>query len=118
MTRTSPGALGPARRLVYAFGADLHVAADVRRDERWWYQTDVDKLEKRLGTVTRHVTDDPNVARAVFPTARDAEPCLICMATHGRARTVAIVGVDVRPAGGTARCAAARRRSTVAPTPS
>ncbi|HET6665592.1 MAG TPA: universal stress protein, partial [Acidimicrobiales bacterium] len=86
-------ALCPARWLAEAFGADLHiVVADVRRDERWWYQTYFDKLEGRLGPLSRRVSDDPDVTRAVVAAARDAEPCLICMATHGRSRTAAIVG--------------------------
>jgi nucleotide-binding universal stress UspA family protein len=86
-------ALGPAQWLARTFGADLHVvAADVRRDEAAWYQTYLDKVQRGLGVSHRHVSDDPDVARAVVTAARDAEPCLVCIATHGRSRMAAIVG--------------------------
>jgi nucleotide-binding universal stress UspA family protein len=86
-------ALGPARRLAGRFGAALHiVAADVQQDEAWWYQGFVDKLQQRLGELTLHVTDELAPARAIVARARQLEPCLVCMATHGRSRSAAIVG--------------------------
>jgi nucleotide-binding universal stress UspA family protein len=86
-------ALNPAQRLADRFGAELHiVAADVQRDEAWWYQGYVDRLHERVGALTPHVTDERTVGRAIVARARQLEPCLVCMATHGRSRSAAIVG--------------------------
>jgi nucleotide-binding universal stress UspA family protein len=86
-------ALRPARRLAERFGVALHiVVADVQRDEARWYQGYVDKLQERLAELTPHVTDDRAVGSAIVARARRLEPCLVCMATRGRARSAAIVG--------------------------
>ena len=86
-------ALGPARRLAERFGAELHVvAADVQRDQTWWYSHYVDALQQRVGAITPHLTDETAVDTAITAAARQLEPCLVCMATHGRSRGAAIVG--------------------------
>jgi nucleotide-binding universal stress UspA family protein len=86
-------ALAPARSLAARFGAELHiVAARVNRDESWWYQRYVDGVCERVPDVTSHLSDDPDVAAAIVSAARATDPCLVCMATHGRSRTAAIVG--------------------------
>jgi nucleotide-binding universal stress UspA family protein len=86
-------ALRPARRLAERFGAELHVvAADVQRDKTWWYGRYVDELQQRAGELTPHLTDDTAVDGAITAAARQLEPCLVCMATHGRSRGAAIVG--------------------------
>jgi nucleotide-binding universal stress UspA family protein len=86
-------ALGPARQLAGRFGAELHVvAADVQRDEAWWYDRYVDELQQRVGVLTPHLTDETGVDGAITAMARRLEPCLVCMATHGRSRAAGIVG--------------------------
>lgn len=86
-------ALGPACSLAARFGADLHiVAAGVGRDEAWWYHGYVDKVRERVPEATPHVSDDQDVAAAIAAAARATDPCLVCMATHGRSRTAAVVG--------------------------
>jgi nucleotide-binding universal stress UspA family protein len=86
-------ALAPGRSLAARFGAEMHiVAAGVRRDESWWYQRYVDRVCERVPEVTSHLSDDPDVAAGIVSAARATDPCLVCMATHGRSRTAAIVG--------------------------
>jgi nucleotide-binding universal stress UspA family protein len=68
------------------------VAADVPRDETWWYDRYVDELQQRVGDLTPHLTDETAVDEAITEAARRLEPCLVCMATHGRSRGAAIVG--------------------------
>lgn len=86
-------ALGPAAWLAQRFGADLHqVSAAVPRDERWWYEDYAVTLAARHPGSTLHLSDEHDVAGAIVATARDLEPCLVCMGTHGRARSAAIVG--------------------------
>jgi nucleotide-binding universal stress UspA family protein len=86
-------ALVPGRVLAERFGADLHVSGvAVRRDERWWFGSYFDGLRQRGVTATEHVSDDPHAPAGIITAARAIEPCLVCMATHGRARSAAVVG--------------------------
>lgn len=89
----SEAALDPARALAGRFGAELHaVSAGVARAERWWWERYASELPDRRGEVTLHLSADGDVAGTVLATARDLAPCLVCLATHGRARSAAIVG--------------------------
>jgi nucleotide-binding universal stress UspA family protein len=86
-------ALGPAHRLADQFGAEVHVvAADVQRDQTWWYGHYLDGLQQRVGVITPHLTDETAVDRAIAAVADQLESCLVCMATQGRSRGAAIVG--------------------------
>jgi nucleotide-binding universal stress UspA family protein len=86
-------ALAPGRSLAARFGAELHiVVAGVGRDESWWYKRYVDGVRERMPGVTAHLSDDQDVPAAIVSAARATDPCLVCMATHGRSRTAAIVG--------------------------
>lgn len=86
-------ALGPARMLADRFGAALHVvAAGVHRDESWWYQRYLDRVGADLPGVTTHRVGLPVVADGIVATARALDPCLVCMSTHGRARSAAVTG--------------------------
>jgi nucleotide-binding universal stress UspA family protein len=86
-------ALVPGRALATRFGAELHVVAGaVRRDERWWFTSYLDDLRQRGVTATEHVSDDPHAPTGIVTAARTIEPCLVCIATHGRARSAAVVG--------------------------
>lgn len=86
-------ALVPGRALAERFGAELHVIAGaVHRDERWWFTSYLDGLRQRGVTATEHVSDDPHAPAGIVTAARTIEPCLLCMATHGRARSAAVAG--------------------------
>lgn len=85
-------ALGTARLLVERFGAELHVvAAGLARDERWWYEDYLGRLEAGPATVA-HLSDRQDIAAAMLATARSLDACLVCLATHGRSRLAAMVG--------------------------
>lgn len=85
-------ALGPARRLARAFGAPLRVISSAHRDERWWYERYLGQLAGRAEDVAPMLWDDRDPVRAVLSVARQLDPCLVCMATHGRSRNASVVG--------------------------
>lgn len=96
-------ALGTARLLAERFGAELHVvAAGVSRDERWWYQDYLDRLEADRVTVA-HLSDRQDVVATILATARSLEPCLVCLASRGRSRLAAMVGSTFADLAGRAR---------------
>lgn len=86
-------ALGPARGLAQRFGAELHtVTGVVRPDERWWYERYLDRLRASTGRIETHLSTDRHVAAGIAALARRLDPCLLCMATHGRSRSAGLVG--------------------------
>lgn len=84
-------ALVPAGRLATALGAELHVVSNARHDERWWYERYLERLQERV-RVTAHVSDDLDPATAIASEVGSLDPCIACLATHGRSRSAAIVG--------------------------
>jgi nucleotide-binding universal stress UspA family protein len=86
-------ALGPGEWLAEHFGAELHVVtADVHADERFWYEPYLKDIIGEALPATAHCTDDTDVPGAIRATARSLDPCLMCIATHGRSRTAAVLG--------------------------
>lgn len=86
-------ALAPAAGLARMFGASIHVIAGaVSRDKRWWYEKYLAGVRGTDQPVVTHVSDDPDAAAAIVSSARRLDPSLVCMATHGRARSAAVVG--------------------------
>jgi nucleotide-binding universal stress UspA family protein len=86
-------ALGPARGLAERFGAALHtVTGAVHRDERWWCEEYLDRLRAGAAGVETHLSTDRRGPDAIVAMARELDPCLVCMATHGRARSAALLG--------------------------
>jgi nucleotide-binding universal stress UspA family protein len=86
-------ALTPGRWLADRCGAELHlVTADVRADERFWYEPYLRDILGEEVPATPHWTSDTHVATAIRTLARQLEPCVVCIATHGRSRTAAVVG--------------------------
>ena len=88
-------ALGPARELGARFGAEVHtLTGAVHRDEIWWYARYQDRL--RAGSaadgLAMHLSTSRAVPEGIIAMARDLAPCLVCMATHGRARSAAVLG--------------------------
>jgi nucleotide-binding universal stress UspA family protein len=94
-SRLAETALGPARRLAARFRAELHtVTVGVRRDERWWYLQYLDRLraDGRADGLATHLSDNRRAPEGILAMAQDLAPSLLCMATHGRARSAALVG--------------------------
>ena len=86
-------ALAPAAGLARVFGATVHVIAGaVSRDQRWWYERYLAEIGGTSEPLVAHLSDDPDAAGTIVSTAHRLDPCLVCMATHGRARTAGIVG--------------------------
>ena len=86
-------ALGPGRWLAERCGAELHlIAADVKAGERHWYEPYLEDLTGAAPRMTVHCTDQTDAAGAIRATARSLQPCVVCIATHGRSRTAAVLG--------------------------
>lgn len=86
-------ALAPAAWLAERYGADLHhIAARIAHDERWWYENYADQIRAKLPGSEVHLSAHREVAEAILEAAADLDPCVICMATHGRSRSAAILG--------------------------
>jgi len=85
-------ALVPAQRLAKGFDAAVHLVASVRRDEWWWYERYLGQLQGRMAGTTTQVSDEPDPVQAIVAAARGLDPCIVCLATHGRSRSAAIVG--------------------------
>jgi nucleotide-binding universal stress UspA family protein len=88
-------ALGPARVLGARFGAEVHtLTGAVRRDEIWWHARYQDRL--RAGSdadgLVMHLSTKRAVPEGIIAMAHDLAPCLVCMATHGRGRSAAVLG--------------------------
>jgi nucleotide-binding universal stress UspA family protein len=85
--------IGPGEWLAERFGADLHVlCADVQRDERFWYDTYLERIAADTVGIATHRSNERDVDRAVRVAAGALGPCLVCMATHGRSRSAAVLG--------------------------
>ena len=86
-------AVGPGEWLAEQFGADLHVlAADVHGEERFWYQPYLEDITAKPDGTTAHCSDQADVIKAIKTTAHRLDPCLVCIATHGRSRSAALLG--------------------------
>jgi nucleotide-binding universal stress UspA family protein len=92
-SREAELALGHGRWLARCFGADLHlITADVFAMERYWYEPYLKTIAGDAVPATGHCTEDRDVVGAIHELARRLEPCLVCMATHGRSRSAALLG--------------------------
>jgi len=92
-SREAEAALGIGQWLARCFGAELHlVIADVRSIDRYWYVPYLKTVAGEALPAIPHWTDDRDVVGAIRATARDLDPCVVCIATHGRSRTAAVLG--------------------------
>lgn len=92
-SREAEAALGTGEWLARRFGADLHlVTADVRAIERYWYEPYLKGIAGEAFPAVPHCTDDRDVVTAIRKTAWNLTPCVVCMSTHGRSRTAAVLG--------------------------
>jgi nucleotide-binding universal stress UspA family protein len=92
-SREAESALGVGQWLARCFGAELHlVTADVRAIERYWYEPYLKTIAGDALPAVPHWTDDRDVVTAIKATAQELAPCVVCIATHGRSRTAAVLG--------------------------
>jgi nucleotide-binding universal stress UspA family protein len=92
-SREAESGLWIGQWLARRFGAELHlVIADVRAIGRYWYEPYLKNIAGDALPAVPHWTDERDVVSAIRTTARHLEPCVVCIATHGRSRTAAVVG--------------------------
>ena len=92
-SREAEAALGTGEWLARCFGAELHlVTAAVGAVEQYWYVPYLKTIAGDPITAVPHWIDDRDVVAAIKATARTLEPCVVCIATHGRSRTAAVLG--------------------------
>jgi hypothetical protein len=76
-------ALGTARLLAERFGAELHVVVGgVSRDERWWYEDYLGRVEAGPATL-EYLSDRQDIVAAILATARSLDPCRVCSPPTG-----------------------------------
>src|SRR5262245_46500502 len=77
-SREAEAALGVGRWLARCFGAELHlVVADVRADERFWYEPYLKTITGDVIPATPHATGDGDVVGAIRRQAECLEACLV-----------------------------------------
>ena len=94
----SERALGPAGWLADQLGAALHTVVVGYMDDTRSYSSYVRSLRDRWPLLVPHFVGDFDVALGIVEMTRRLDGCLVCMGTHGRSRTAAILGstfVDV-----------------------
>jgi nucleotide-binding universal stress UspA family protein len=87
----SEHALEPARWLAAHLGATVHTVIVGFVDDTRWYTGYVRSLRHRWPQVTPHFVPGLDVARGIADIADDIDG-LVCMGTHGRARSAAVLG--------------------------
>lgn len=86
-------ALTPGAWLAERFGAELHLlSADVSSAERLWFEDYLESVAQKVRATATHSLRTPDLAAAARTVTGDARSGLLCMATHGRSRSAAILG--------------------------
>jgi nucleotide-binding universal stress UspA family protein len=86
-------ALGTARWLAGRFGAGVHlVSAATTPEARPAHLGFLEGPQARVPGAELHLSEAPDAGAAIVALARELDPCLVCMSTHGRSRTAALVG--------------------------
>jgi nucleotide-binding universal stress UspA family protein len=88
----SERALEPARWLADRLGAQVHTVTVTYGDESGWYDQFAHDLRERWPQVVPHHAVRPTATVGISAVANDLPGALVCMATHGRARTAAVLG--------------------------
>lgn len=92
-SREAEAALGVGEWVARHFGAELHLlTADVTAIQRYWYEPYLGTITGDTVPATPHLTGSRDVVGAIRTQAGLLEASLVCIATHGRSRTAAIVG--------------------------
>lgn len=87
-------ALPTARWLADRLGAGVHLlsAAPAARSPDDGHVGILEAERARVPGATLHLSDATDAGAAIVSLARELDPCLVCMSTHGRSRTAALVG--------------------------
>jgi len=88
----SEHALEPARWLAAHLGATVHTVIVGFVDDARWYAQYVRSLQHRWPQLVPHFVGDLDVAWGIADLARTLPDCLVCIGTHGRSRTAALLG--------------------------
>jgi nucleotide-binding universal stress UspA family protein len=88
----SEHAIEPARWLAARLGAMVHTVVVGYIDDSGWYDSYLAKMERRWPEIVPHFVGDLDVAGSIVDTTRRLPGCLVCMGTHGRARSAALLG--------------------------
>ena len=86
-------ALATARWLADRLGAGVHlVSATAAPSDRDAHVGILEAQRARVPGATLHLSEATDAGTAIVSLARELDPCLVCMSTHGRSRTAALVG--------------------------
>jgi nucleotide-binding universal stress UspA family protein len=88
----SEHAIQPARWLARRIGAEVHTVVVGYIDDSGWYDSYLTTMERKWPEIVPHFVGDLDVASSIVHTARRLPGCLVCMGTHGRARSAALLG--------------------------
>lgn len=88
----SEHAIEPARWLAARIGAEVHTVVVGFIDDSGWYDSYLAAMERKWPEIVPHFVGDLDVAGSIVDTARRLPGCLVCMGTHGRARSAALFG--------------------------
>jgi nucleotide-binding universal stress UspA family protein len=91
-SRLSEHALEPARWLAAHLGATVHTVVVGYVDDPRWYVQYARSLRLRYPQVVPHFIGDLEVAKGITQLAARLPACLVCLGTHGRSRTAALLG--------------------------
>jgi nucleotide-binding universal stress UspA family protein len=88
----SEHAIEPARWLAARIGAEVHTVVVGYIDDSGWYDSYLAAVERKWPEIVPHFVGDLDVPGSIVHTARRLPGCLVCMGTHGRARSAALLG--------------------------
>jgi nucleotide-binding universal stress UspA family protein len=94
----SEHALEPARWLAAHLGATVHTVVVGYVDDPRWYTRYTQSLRERSPQLVPHFVAGLDVASGIVDLAAQLPDCLVCIGTHGRSRSAALLGstfVDV-----------------------
>ena len=91
-SRLSENALEPARWLAAHLGATVHTVVVGYVDDPRWYAEYSRSLRLRWPQVVPHFVGDLDVAGGIADLAGKLPGCLVCLGTHGRSRSAALLG--------------------------
>jgi len=89
---TAERALSPARWLAANFGAELHTVTAGVSPGTGWYRRYVAQIGAEAPGIVTHTSATAHAAGTIAAVSRDLHPCLVCIGTHGRARSAALLG--------------------------
>jgi nucleotide-binding universal stress UspA family protein len=88
----SEHALEPARWLAAQLGTEVHTVVVGFIDDRRWYESYLQSLRRRWPQIVPHYVGGFDAATGIAGVAGRLPRPIVCMGTHGRSRTAAMVG--------------------------